>query len=464
MSILSLATSVSPPALPVSSKHSTEVGNGISSIASGEGKSPIAQLTGYLKNSITRTVDGCGQLWTNHKTCNTIRAKLQHHRDDLAKTPPYARMELKERKKALSAVEAGIEYEEYMFLQKGKEDRGKLMNVVFLMWGAPRFLPYALMFNPEMLPSPFLSPGPESVLEKKSRQRSTAVLECLLQLEQQAKAVPALSKLNIFGGKKQQVKMNAMHTFNERVASFLISSSCQGHEGASRVLQEIGAYLYLPVDEDAPDRGDFSRKAKRLCDVPPTVIKGLGSAIGNAGFFASVSPNFLNRGKILGHVKKIADADHFLVQANIDLTTISWRLLQEACSDRLIGNAASTPDELQSMLSSWLRLVVYEPAKHDSMHFNSNLARTSLMGYHALQATRDGRSDSAVLPRLLFAGDRNSVVSGNGMVQSNGNGSVFPRASLPPREPESFVEGDGGKSSKGNIRSKLNIFRGLHKS
>jgi len=109
----------------------------------GGGGNPVMQLVGYVKDSVVRTVDGCGLLWKNHQRCNDIRSKQKTHREKLqSKWEMEGRMTPEEMKNKLKMVNGGITYDEFTFLGKGKEDRGKLMNVVFLMVGAPRFLPY----------------------------------------------------------------------------------------------------------------------------------------------------------------------------------------------------------------------------------------------------------------------------------------------------------------------------------
>ena len=147
----------------------------------------ITGLFGYVKNSITRTIDGCQELWSNYGTCKEIRAKVKLYQDKQKET--WVRQGLyepnsKALKERLQTTIGGISFEEYAFLQKGKEDRGKLMSLAFIVFGAPRFLPYALMFQPEMLPSPLKPPqdasGGETKWEKQSRERATVLLETIV--------------------------------------------------------------------------------------------------------------------------------------------------------------------------------------------------------------------------------------------------------------------------------------------
>ena len=113
-------------------------------------KNVVFQLINYLKNSIQQTVTATTDLYKNHQTCNTIRQKQKVYRANMERTVTADGTTADS-----YYVDGGISYEEYIFLLNGKVDRGKVFNLLFLMWGAPKFLPYALMFNKEMLPSPF---------------------------------------------------------------------------------------------------------------------------------------------------------------------------------------------------------------------------------------------------------------------------------------------------------------------
>jgi hypothetical protein len=160
----------------------------------------------------------------------------------------------------------------------------------------------------------------------------------------------------------------------------------------------------------------------------------LGNVIGGGGMFAAIAPSFLARGKVLGHIKKVADADDFITQSAIDLKSINKRLLKEACNERLIGGPNRSEDELRSNLQDWLNLVVRQPAAKlqkaaaasssnapdaaPSLYYNENLARLSLMAYYSCVSVRDARS-LCVLPRLLFGGS--SIQQGSSSSGSSDN-------------------------------------------
>lgn len=373
------------------------------SSSGGGGGNPIVQMAGYVKDSVVRTVEGCGQLWKNHKHCNELRAKQKEHREKIQmKWEMEGRMSKEEMKERLKSANGGITYGEYAFLVKGKEDRSKLMNMVFLMWGAPRFLPYALMFYPEMLPSPF-SPLPsgsqrESGLEKLSRERSMAVVETLLQMEKDSKIIPAISKLNIFGRKAQEKQMDFMGMVGNATAKALMASGARGPFGAQVVTSTFDDAMYSTTE--------FTRAEKRLVTVPKAVIRGVSTAIEGPNFVNNFLPNFMARGKVVSHLKKVTDADEFLVNESIDLDTLESTHLIEACSERLIGGPRRSDEELRKSLGEWLNLSVVQPAarvQRTGEYFNSNLARLALLCYYAVDATRDPRSAS-YLPRLLYQG------------------------------------------------------------
>merc|ERR1711935_215251 len=105
------------------------------------------------------------------------------------------------------------------------------------------------------------------------------------------------------------------------------------------------------------------------------------------------------------HIQRLNDVDNFLVNEKIDLMELSTARLLEACSDRMIVGPGQTDDERRKYLKTWLDLAVNEPMKRiekTGEHFNTNLAKTILMGYYSVNGARDDRSAS-YLPRELFS-------------------------------------------------------------
>jgi LETM1-like protein len=459
---VSSSTVVAPTASSSSSSSSSLTAEALASAAtteassSNKNKNAVVQLAVYLKDSVQRTILGVEQLYTNHGRCNEIRSKIKMHQskvrmqweqqglydDDTCKNND-AHRELDQK---LKTITGGISYEDFVFLQKGKEDRSKVMTLAFIMFGAPKVFPYMLMFNQQMLPSPLVnapqmaSKGTghgETLLETKSRERTAVILKMLLQLERDARVIPALSQVNIFGRKQQQERMERIASLNAQgmqflqtigvksthsstmsptqIASTSLSSSSKsdatamdmsgggGNHGARRLLNMLEPYLYQAGQ-------DFDRASQRLSHVPASIVRGLGNAaLGSGGMLDAFLPTIMARGRWLEHVKKVEAADDFIVHAKIDLTTISPRLLREACTDRLIGGPGCSSRELRLLLQEWLTMAVQVPEQRlkggnsgtNKLFYNGNLARTALMGYYGLQAVQDSRCASA-LPRLVF--------------------------------------------------------------
>jgi len=371
---------------------------------SNDGDNMILQLFGYFKNSVVRGVDGTKEMWGNHGRCNQIRAKQKYHREKLQKQWEFEEQNLtsKELKERLSKVNGGVTYDDFVFLIKGKEDRGKLMNMVFMLWGAPRIFPYAMMFYPNMLPGPFAplqdASGKESKLEKLSRERTHAVIRTLLKIENEARAVPALAKLNIFGKKKQARRMDEMDSLGKTIWQIMSASETKSNND--------GALIAMNTMEDSLYRSNtITRAEQRLVNVPHCITNGILTAIDGSNLLQGIMPPFMKRGQILSHIQKLNDIDNFLVDNKINLDDFSTARLMEACSDRMIGGPGQTDEEMRKYLANWLDLAIYKPTERiekTGEYFNTNLAKTALMGYYSVSGARDDRSAS-YLPRLMFS-------------------------------------------------------------
>ncbi|KAL3924268.1 MAG: hypothetical protein SGILL_001148 [Bacillariaceae sp.] len=367
----------------------------------------IMTLFGYVKDSVVRTVDGTKEMWSNHGRCKEIRAKQKDYREKLTKQWEFEEQGLSatELKKRLAKVNGGITYDEFVFLIKGKEDRGKLMNLMFLMWGAPRFFPYALMFYPEILPSAFAplpdASGKETKLEKLSRERSHSVLRTLMAIEDEARTVPALAKLNIFGKQGQVKRMDEMDSLSKTMGQIMTTTSVESGTGAGGniVMNTMESLLYRQSE-------DFTRGEKRLVEVPKSIVAFVMSAASGPNLFQKVMPHFLRRGQVLNHLQKVAETDFFLVNEKVDLSELSTARLLEACNDRMIGGPGRTEEELRQQLTEWLDLAVNQPTsriERTKEYFNENLARTVLMSFYCVEGASDHRSAS-YLPRLMYEG------------------------------------------------------------
>jgi len=393
---LSLSDSVVAPAATHAVSDSSTSNDG--------GDNMVLQLFGFFKNSVVRTVDGTKEMWGNHGRCNQIRAKQKYHREKLQKQWEFEEQDLtsKELNERLSKVNGGVTYDEFVFLIKGKEDRGKLMNIAFMMWGAPRILPYAMMFYPNLLPGPFAplqdASSKESKLEKLSRERTHAVIRTLLKIENEARVVPALAKLNIFGKKKQARRMDEMDSLGKTIWQIMSSSETKSNND--------GALIAMNTMEDSLySSNTITRAEQRLVNVPCCITNGILTGIDGSNLLQGIMPQFMKRGQIISHIQKLNDIDNFLVDNKINLDDFSTARLLEACSDRLIGGPGQTDDEMRNYLANWLDLTTYKPTERiekTGEYFNTNLAKTAMMGYYSVSGARDDRSVS-YLPRLMFS-------------------------------------------------------------
>jgi hypothetical protein len=364
--------------------------------SSSGGQNPVFALAGFLKDQLVRMKDGTVECYTNHKRCNDIRSKQR----------TFAQSNGEPRRTATSG---GITYEEYDFLQRGKDDRGKVGSLVFMSFFAPNFLPYMIMFNPGAMPSPFRVPPAaagsaieETKWEKISRQRTHAVLSALLDMEKSARVAPTLSKMNPFGAGKTKRTMERIDAMGHTGATLLTTADVVGSSGGAALLRMLSNKLYKSSAD-----GPWDKKDTQLLTVPKPIIRGLAGAISaETGPPSSFLPNFMVRGQVINHIQKVAEADEFLVKNNIDLGTIAGEPLMQACDVRLIGGPGRSDDELRQGLKQWLNDVT---ATEDGKQCNANLARAALLGYNAVEGARDARSMS-YLPRLMFQGQYGSQV------------------------------------------------------
>lgn len=349
---------------------------------------PISQIAGFFKDNIIRLKNGTVQLYTNHKVCNTIRSKQKEY---IAANP-----------KPTDAVyqKTGITFEEYKFLNQGKDDRGKVLNLVFMAFFSPNFLPTAFFFFPNVLPSQF-SPKPPTQCNKYetiSRERAHAVIQTLLEIEKEAKNIP--TSINPFGISKLWKNRERMEVVNQRAQQFLCISHnyTDGNQhkndittttpaSSSSFVNEERILKALSNDIFTNEKPDRSRT--RLTFIPKALIKGLAQAIdaniitakGTSGTqkgpLSSLTPPFMVRNKVLTHLKMVTDADEFLVNERIDLNSLSGDILMDVCNERMIGTPGTSEADLRTALSKWLNLTVVRPSHNRLL---SSLSSISISG------------------------------------------------------------------------------------
>ena len=329
-------------------------------------ENPVAQLIGFVKYTAVETVNGCKQLYTNHQKCNGIRKQIKEYH--LKHNPGV--------KNTNSLPIMGITFAEYNFLQQGKADRGKVFNLIFLSLGAPKFLPYALLFNPDMLPTPLkMKAGNQGTLQ---RRPTFTALPLLIQLEDRIVNPPEnpIGKLMFWTKKEKETRRNFLLKLREEAFANLESRS----RGFSTGAVYPDASLFT---SDTP----ISRADQRLCQLPPQLISSISQVLsgGKSGFLSGLTPNFMTRGNICSHLNQINEADDFLRNNQVNLTSVDDYLIQKTCADRWIESSSGNVERMRDRLDLWL-----ETTHHNTTdYYNQNLHKLSLMGINALQAIQE---------------------------------------------------------------------------
>lgn len=187
--------------------------------------------------------------------------------------------------------------------------------------------------------------------------------------------------------------------------------------GAQLIMNAMQSTFYTNHE---PNKQQLALSSKYF---PKQIFKGLNKV---------VSADPLNKGSspfgigLVKHIESVSLADEFLIRQNVNVEDIHSELLKEACSARLIGGPNWTDEERRVGLVTWLNsfeglesrvknnaaatttttTVVGDEnndTDEDMLYLNPNLARAVYMCYNALDATRDGRSESR-LGRVLYQG------------------------------------------------------------
>lgn len=349
---------------------------------------PIAALLGSMKKYLVDFKDGLGQMNTDHKRCNEIRAKQRAFAKERGATRP----------RGMRGIQTGgITYEEYDHLRKGLIDRNKLFAVAVVSVCLPNYFVYYLWSFPDMMPSPFMK---EKDAAEVSRERCHAVISTMLDIEKCARVAPWSSKLNPFGRKATERAMGRLTELIGTGCANMEEPGASGASGGKIIMSKLKRQLYTaepPTKQQRMLMGNV---------IPKQIMKGLTKAICADPINKAASPFGIGAVK---HVESVTLADEFLVDQSIDLDTIDAKLLAEACSARLIGGPGWTTDERREALRRWLREVEIKPREatkiDDGLHFNGVLARAALMCYNAVDGTRDSRADSSLL-RVMYQGQK----------------------------------------------------------
>jgi len=361
-----------------------------------QGSNFLVESAMFIKDQISHTVSATQNSFRAHIRCNDIRSKQRSFRESLRSEWQVLGLENKVISERLKKVNGGINFDEFVFLQQGREDRIRVIRIVACALFFPKIFPYMIFYLPNGMPSHFEKPVnvmDETILKALSRQRSHGVLDMIINVENKAfNVIGSGLNLNPFASGKAA----ETNTF-KRIAATAVDLLKSGNFDPSTVLGCINEDIYY-------FEGTKHRKVV-LQDIPVPLLKNLNTVItGRNSFVDRVLPGFLVRAYIDEHLKKINEADDFLINQQIDLEKLSNNDIVEACNARLIGTIGRSTEEMKNQLNTWLEQTTIVPAmrvQETGEVFDGHLARTALMAYFALEATKDERSGS-VLPRLLF--------------------------------------------------------------
>lgn len=347
----------------------------------------------FLKGELQFCVEAPMKMWRAHGKCNDIRAKQRSFRESLRSQWLEHGADSKDVAKRLKTVNGGISYEEFEFLQRGKEDRQRVLSFMVCSIFSPKALvPISWLAPLNVWPShiqrPKLGMG-ETKLETLSRVRSHAVLKMILQVEQEC----TTTFQNPFKSRTIRPQTLAMRNVVATAVDLLMS----GNLCPDSVLKCIDDKVYL---KEEPKRGKGM-----ITSIADPVVKWFGPMInGETIFYDGMVPTIFTRGFLASHLTRVKEADDFLVDQGVDLESLSTKTIVDACNARMIGTLGRRDDEMREELREWLEHTTIDPTKRvqtTGEFFNGHLARSALMTYFALDAVRDKRSASR-LPRLLF--------------------------------------------------------------
>lgn len=379
----------------VLSTSAESLSNAPVSIHSSSPGNVASQLVGGIKDFFVSYTDAFKAMRMDHERCNMIRQKQNRYKASLKNEWEELGVDPTEIRTRLSAVNGGVSFDEFLFLRKGRSDREKLISLVFYASFLPKMLPYMLMFNsgnmlPDQFPKKPISFG-ETKREALSRERCHAALKMLMNLDRSAH-VPGFS-LNPFGGSKKRQQMELYKNI-----TLAIGEALPENPGPDYVMKALERKLF---QTEKPTAREVS-----LVGLPSVFTRGLANVIsGNSNrALEGLIPNFIDRTSVLSHIKSVSISDEFLVNQEVDITTLGGPTLVEACNDRLIATLGSSEAEMQEKLTSWLRYAAIIPSRRirtTGEYYNANLARSALMCYYALDSLRHKQS-AAPLPRQLM--------------------------------------------------------------
>lgn len=423
----------------------------------------VAQLAKHIwTNVIVQFKQDVVQLYCNYQTCNDIKRQQRQYANQYTLEQRKIRKRYNGTTLSLSPlssspassndyyVQTGLSYSQHGFLRQGQQDFIKIIR--FALFLNAKILPFALTLYPDsVIPSPFVhsNSGVQSETEKWSyavQSRIHACLSTLCNVEQEITAPESASNTNVLslfiGGKKnnkQQEQLHFLKTITTNLETQYLKNTQWNREPRNAedvplhedryqeppredFLWDLASIACKPIIQQVP----FTKAEKSLCDVPPSIVRGLSqmiftcsptstttgtSVIGKQ--LGSILPLFIVRNRLTAHLDKIRQDDEFLMyEQKQQQSPLKFQDLREACHARCIGTSHDSFSSLSKKLSNWLALEekMMQQNSATSCYYNANVARAYMMCINALQSTAEDYSFGKI-PRLLYSIQSNNVNS-----------------------------------------------------
>ncbi|CAM9664281.1 unnamed protein product, partial [Chrysoparadoxa australica] len=214
---------------------------------------PLATGANWIKSSFSKLKTGSGGLWANFQECRAIRARVKGG--------------------------AILDFGEHTMLQRGKEDRKKVVNIALMWMFLPEMIPFFLSFVPGAMPSTFENPR-----ETAKRYSSFNRIRLLASLDTVAKIEKGCDHRK----SKQRQEFERMR---ETCVRFLGAGSNRD------AFECLKAHVYAPEPEKK------GQKATSVEKLAKPLVTGTGKAL---GLSTPWTPTFVQRGQIREHLKKLA--------------------------------------------------------------------------------------------------------------------------------------------------------------
>ncbi|KAG5188666.1 hypothetical protein JKP88DRAFT_353363 [Tribonema minus] len=316
-----------------------------------------------VKDSFRRFKAGMTGQWDSFQRCKAIRERLR---------APGA---------------APVTYEEFMALQRGKEDRNKLLQVGVVWVAVPEAIPFVLSFLPGVIPSTFENDADRA---QRFRNFNAARVRAALAL------LDTVDKECLNKNEKKRVEFAQ---YREAAVRVMKAHTCEDAFGVF----EAHTFALVPADTDAQQR-------RRARPRPPTTVEGMPGPLAKGlakalGLCTPWMPAFLCRGPLREHLRKVAAGDAVLARTPLD--ALRGRELREAACARALDAAHPDERELRRRLAEWLRLTGAPLGVDDcdagaERVFVPERAKAAMLAVNVVASARAARESE--LPKLLLGG------------------------------------------------------------